>query len=268
MHERTALPTVVLGGGVSLSVLLALVTALLQRTRQSNRVLDWRVQERTDALAAANKALRESALRLQLALDSASIGIYEWYPVTGMRLWDDRLRAHWGLAPGTPASYDVFMAGIHPADRATVQATVDRALEPQGLGHYATEYRVIGLQDGIERWIAATGQVFFAHGRAVRLVGTTLDITARKQAEAALRDLNATLEQRVAERTTALEQAMAEQQRLEREARRAEHFVLLGRLAAGVSHELRNPLAAIFLHVDLLEEEMRDPSPDATDGHR
>src|SRR5215831_2617508 len=70
------------------------------------------------------------------------------------------------------------------------------------------------------------------------------------------------LEQRVAERTAALEQAMATQQRLAREAQRAEHFAQLGRLAAGVSHELRNPLAAVFLQVDLLEEELRTPSPD------
>ena len=50
---------------------------------------------------------------------------------------------------------------------------------------------------------------------------------------------------------------MAERQRLEREAQRAEHFVLLGRLAAGVSHEIRNPLGAVFLHVDLLAEELQ-----------
>ena len=56
---------------------------------------------------------------------------------------------------------------------------------------------------------------------------------------------------------------MAEQQRLEREAQRAEHFVLLGRLAAGVSHELRNPLGAVFLHADLLAEELAQPSADS-----
>jgi signal transduction histidine kinase len=38
---------------------------------------------------------------------------------------------------------------------------------------------------------------------------------------------------------------------------------LLGRLAAGVSHEIRNPLAAVFLYVDVLEEELRAPSPDS-----
>jgi signal transduction histidine kinase len=65
----------------------------------------------------------------------------------------------------------------------------------------------------------------------------------------------------VAERTAALRQEMAERQRLEDEARRVQHLALLGRLAAGVSHEIRNPLSAIFLHVDLLEEETRTPSP-------
>jgi signal transduction histidine kinase len=54
---------------------------------------------------------------------------------------------------------------------------------------------------------------------------------------------------------------MAERQRLEREAQRVQHLALLGRLAAGVSHEIRNPLGAIFLHVDVLEEELRDPVP-------
>jgi two-component system CheB/CheR fusion protein len=83
------------------------------------------------------------------------------------------------------------------------------------------------------------------------------DITSRKDAETRL-------EQQVQERTVALEQAMAERQRLAGEIQRVQHFALLGRLAAGVSHEIRNPLAAIFLHIDLLEEEFRQPSPDSS----
>ena len=70
------------------------------------------------------------------------------------------------------------------------------------------------------------------------------------------------LSQEVAARTAALDREMAARQRLEREAQRAQHFAMLGRLAAGVSHEIRNPLGAIFLHVDLLAEELQQPSPD------
>jgi PAS domain S-box-containing protein len=89
------------------------------------------------------------------------------------------------------------------------------------------------------------------------------ELAERQKAEAALAQAAAELEQRVQERTAALHQAMAEQQRLEREAQRVQHFALLGRLAAGVSHEIRNPLATVFLQVDLLEEELHMPSPDS-----
>jgi PAS domain S-box-containing protein len=71
------------------------------------------------------------------------------------------------------------------------------------------------------------------------------DITARVRAEAALR------------------QALAERQHLEREAQRAEHFAMLGRLAAGMAHEIRNPLGAVMLHVELLEEELCASAPDS-----
>ena len=49
----------------------------------------------------------------------------------------------------------------------------------------------------------------------------------------------------------------------EKQLQQAQHFALLGRLAAGLAHELRNPLGAVFLHVDLLEEELRDVAPPA-----
>ena len=91
-------------------------------------------------------------------------------------------------------------------------------------------------------------------------VAMLAQLQARDQA---LHDLNATLEQQVTDRTAALVHEMAERQRLEREAQRSQHFALLGRLAAGVSHEIRNPLGAIFLYVDLLEEELRDPAPES-----
>jgi two-component system CheB/CheR fusion protein len=90
------------------------------------------------------------------------------------------------------------------------------------------------------------------------------DITVRTHAATLLQQQQAQLERQVQERTAALHLEMAERQRLEREAQRVQHFALLGRLAAGLSHEIRNPLGIIFLHIDLLEEELRDLPPAST----
>ena len=66
-------------------------------------------------------------------------------------------------------------------------------------------------------------------------------------------------------KTAALQREIAERQRLEREALRAQRFLLLGHLAASASHEIRNPLSAITLHVEILQEEMRQPSPNSAE---
>lgn len=53
------------------------------------------------------------------------------------------------------------------------------------------------------------------------------------------------------------------QQRLAQAVQQASRFSGLGQMAARMVHEIRNPLNAIFLHADVLEEEMRQPSPDS-----
>ena len=69
----------------------------------------------------------------------------------------------------------------------------------------------------------------------------------------------------LARKTAALQRESAERQRLERAAVHAQHFLLLGRLAASVSHEIRNPLSAMTLHVALLQEELQPPGPPRAD---
>jgi PAS domain S-box-containing protein len=133
--------------------------------------------------ARAQEALRESEFRLQLALNSGNIGIYEWRIESDELIWDDRLRKQWGLQPGGAVTYDAFMQGVHPADRSRMQAVMDRSLDPASGGNLYLEYRVL-RPDRSERWIAATGAVFFEDGRPIRMVGTSQDITVRKRAEA------------------------------------------------------------------------------------
>ncbi len=136
----------------------------------------------------AEAALLERDLRLNLALDIAAIGTFDWNPATGEETWDDRTRAQWGLPPGLPVDHGVFEAGIHPDDRGVVEAANRRALDPAGDGRYSAEYRVIGLGDGVERSITARGQAFFESGRPFRMIGTTIEITEQKRAEAAARE--------------------------------------------------------------------------------
>src|SRR5688572_30988527 len=111
------------------------------------------------------------ALRLQLALSSGNIGVHEWLPQTNEIIWDERERAHWGLSSGTPITGEIFRQGVHPEDRVKLKAALKRALAPGGDGQYYAEFRVIGIEDRVERWIEARGQVVFENGEAIRLSG-------------------------------------------------------------------------------------------------
>jgi PAS domain S-box-containing protein len=154
-----------------------------------------------DQARAQAEHLAKNELRLQLSLDTANVGIYEWQLRTVQAIWDDRLRAHWGVRPGAPITYDTFMQGIHPDDRATAQAAMEPALDPASDGRFHAEFRVIGRDDGIERWITTRGQVFYENGRPARLLGTTFDRTERKREELELLSLRDRLAVELAEMT-------------------------------------------------------------------
>jgi PAS domain S-box-containing protein len=94
-------------------------------------------------------------------------------------------------------------------------------------------------KDGSTLWISENARlVRDSQGKVLYFEGTLTDVTARKQAEDALLQLNANLEQRVEERTHELRDA---QEQLVRQ----EKLATLGQLAGGVGHELRNPLGVI-----------------------
>nr|WP_246529570.1 PAS domain-containing protein [Microvirga zambiensis] len=132
--------------------------------------------------------MRESQARLQAAIDLVGLSPYTWNPVTGALDWDARLRAMWGLPPDANVDEEVFLSGMHPEDRPRVEAAIAQCSDPAGLGIYAIEYRVIGIGDGVERWVSTHGRTTFEHGRPVAFIGAALDITARKRADVALRE--------------------------------------------------------------------------------
>jgi PAS domain S-box-containing protein len=136
----------------------------------------------------AQEKLHNSEERLALIINATQFGAFDYDPRTGELIWSEFAKRHFGLPPDAPVDYPTFLRGLHPDDRDRVDRTVQRVLQAGSGGEYSTEYRTIGLQDGIERWLMAWGRVFFdGSGKPLRFVGGTLDITDRKRSEQALR---------------------------------------------------------------------------------
>ena len=126
--------------------------------------------------------------RFRLAIEATQAGIFDYDLLAGELGWDERVRDLFGVGPQEPVGYETtFLPGLHPDDRARVDAAVQAAIDPAGPGVFEVEYRVRPQDGAPERWLAARGKAVVAEGRTVRFTGTVRDITADKEAEAALR---------------------------------------------------------------------------------
>ncbi|MGG6239738.1 PAS domain S-box protein [Nodosilinea sp. AN01ver1] len=192
----------------------------------------------------AEEALHESESRLRLTIASAELGTWDFNPGTQVLQWDDQCKAMFGLPPSAEITWEVFLAGLHPDDRDRTQQVVLQATDPAGSGDYDIEYRTIGLEDGVERWVAAKGKAFFnPAGVAIRFIGTVLNITEKKRAEA--------------EREQLLQREQTARAAAERANRIKDEFL------AVLSHELRSPLNPILGWTNLLQTRQFDATKTA-----
>jgi PAS domain S-box-containing protein len=185
--------------------------------------LAWDIAERKQA----EEALRESQERLELALEGAELGMWDWNIQTGELVFNRRWAEMVGYSPDEIRPHiDSWEDSIHPEDAERVKGVLNRHVAGE-TPSYETEYR-IATKSGEVRWVLARGKVVErdADGRPLRATETRVDITDRKRAEELVR-----------ERTEALERSNQD----------------LEQFAYVAAHDLREPLVAVGAYLKLLE---------------
>jgi PAS domain S-box-containing protein len=206
--------------------------ALEQRARsQTEQAMALLEQELAERRRAEEELLR-SEQRLRLALEASHMGTWD-YDVEADRVeWSDEMAGIIGRPPEADGGPMAEAFGqVHPDDRAGVEQAVREALERGN--DLQIEARLVPGPGGAVRWLLAKGRVYRdENARPLRMTGIAMDITDRKEAEAA-------------------RQSMAHSQRLR----------ALGEMASGIAHDLNQSLALITGYSDMVRQELNLGAP-------
>ncbi len=186
--------------------LFPIEAALAQVEANGSRRFTVILREVTERMR-VEKALRDSQADLNRAQAVGQIGSWRLNVQRNELIWSDENHRIFGIAKGTPLTYESFLAAVHPDDRQFVDHMWQAALHH---APYDIEHRL--LVDGDVKWVRERAELEFdAAGKLLGAFGTTQDITELKQAELEL---------------------------IEADRRKDEFLAMLG-------HELRNPLTPI-----------------------
>ena len=183
----------------------------------------------------AERSLVESENRVALAADAAHLGVWEIDTATNAVWVSDKMRDLFQITPGTGDDHAAFQERVHPDDRPLRDSAIKRAIETKG--SYEIEYRIL-LPDGTVRWISGRAHcIRDGGGRSTRLLGVSMDITERRQAE---------------------REAMEQRDELFHLSRVAS----LGELSGSLAHELNQPLGIILTNAQAAQHMLAGDAPD------
>jgi PAS domain S-box-containing protein len=204
------------------------------------------------------RELEISEKRFNLAADSANLGMWEW-DLEKDEIWlSPTRRAQLGFPASGRITFEELISRGHEGDRDKVRQAVNEAIQ-QGKD-YQTEFRVVRA-DGSMQWVCARGRVQVdEHGKPKQFRGISLDITARKEAEALAQQQRGELERLRQQKTAFLEREVAERARLEREV-----IECCAREQRRIAYDLHDgvgqQVVGIALSAKLLEEQLRLDRP-------
>lgn len=133
----------------------------------------------------AEQKLKESQQRWRFALESSGFGVWDWDVENDRIFFSTQWKAMLGHEPHEPApgSYPEFQTIVHPSDMAGLRHAFEEHLEGL-IPSFSIEFR-LRCKNGSWKWVLSRGRVIDRdlQGRALRMIGTTADISQRKAAE-------------------------------------------------------------------------------------
>jgi len=180
--------------------------------------------------------LGENLASMKLAAQVAQLAMWSWDIPRDVITTEETGRRLYGVDGQATVTFDRFIATLHPDDRAMVRAEVEAARRERR--EFKADYRVV-LPGGMVRWINAIGTFLYRGDQAgpVRMIGVSIDITDRKQAELAV-------------------------QSQREELAHISRVTTLGELSGALAHELNQPLAIMLSNVQAAQRLLDREPPD------
>ena len=165
----------------------------------------------------AETALRRSETYLTEAQSLSRTGSFAWNVSSGVIFWSEETFSIFGYDTALPATLEMGLQRIHPADLAFVQSIVERASRT---GEDIDAESRLRMPDGTEKYVHFVGRALRDPTGELEFIGSVMDITAAKLAEESLHKAQADLAH-------------------------AARVSALGELAASIAHEINQPLTAV-----------------------